>query len=62
MENDFRPAILTGIKVIVGVRRLIQSKLVRNNPGRLGAVLVNEIAQVPVVHFDVARAEVAAWA
>src|SRR5581483_10629158 len=63
MQNDLRPPVLARIKLLIRLRRFVQAKLVRYNPGRLCPVVMNEMAKIAVVSFDVrlARSHVQAF-
>src|SRR5579862_9453582 len=53
MQNYLRPTFLPGIKVAVCLWRGIQREFVRDNPGRLCAATMDEIAKILIVRFHV---------
>src|SRR5258708_6455987 len=53
LEHDLGPAEVACVEMLVGLRRVTQRQLVRNDERRLGLADVDEIAQMTVVGLDV---------
>src|ERR1019366_3188178 len=53
MQDDLGPAVVSRVEMFVSLRGFVQSQFVRNNPRRLGAVSMDEVAQITVVGLDV---------
>src|SRR5665811_205570 len=53
MQDDLGPAVVPRVEVFVSLRCLVQRQLMRDDPRWLGAISMDEVAQVMVVRFDV---------
>jgi hypothetical protein len=56
VEDDFRPAVVAVVEVLVGVGSFFEGKLVGDDEGWIGSIVVDEVHEPPVVGFDVALA------
>src|SRR3712207_1984481 len=62
VQDDLRPAVVAGVEVLVGLRRLVQRQLVADDERRLRLAGGDQVAQLPVVllHRRLAAADVLA--
>src|ERR671927_360298 len=52
VQDDLGPALVPGVEVLVGLRRLVQRQLVADDERRLGLAGGDQVAQLPVVLLD----------
>src|SRR3954467_4504735 len=52
LEDDLGPALVPGVEVLVGLRRLVQRQLMAHDERRLGLARGDQVAQLPVVLLD----------
>src|ERR1700712_1773190 len=53
LQDHLRPTLITIVEVLVGVRRLGQRQLVRDDDGRVRLAVVDQVAKLPVVGLHV---------
>src|SRR5664279_5448082 len=53
MQDDLGPAVVPRVEVFVSPRCLVQRQLMRDDPRWLGAISMDEVAQITVVGLDV---------